>query len=133
VRVELRLPRVALEKITAQADNCLVPRNHYAKAFNILVNGGHGKTRACSKAAQNPMKEKIMVDARRIEAAKQAWASSIIEGFDPTQEDVDLWNKFVNEEISGDEYLRIVVKQARALERKNLGERDESNRRQRVA
>jgi len=29
VRVELRLPRVALEKITRQAENCLTPRNHY--------------------------------------------------------------------------------------------------------
>jgi len=29
VRVELRLPRVALEKMTKQADNCLTPRSHY--------------------------------------------------------------------------------------------------------
>lgn len=74
-----------------------------------------------------------MVDARRKEASDQAWASAILEGFNPTQEQIELRDKLVNEEISGDEYLRIVVERARELEKKNLSKREESSRRQRVA
>jgi hypothetical protein len=44
VRVELRLPRVALEKITAQADNCLTPRNHYLAGL-ILAHIGQAQLR----------------------------------------------------------------------------------------
>ncbi|MDR0233405.1 MAG: hypothetical protein LBI31_01120 [Zoogloeaceae bacterium] len=53
-------------------------------------------------------------------AAKLAWANAKLEGFEPTQEQTELMERFVNEEISGDEYLRIVVERARETERKNL-------------
>jgi hypothetical protein len=52
VGVWLRLPRVALEKITAQADNCPMLRNHYLAGLIL--------THARSKAPQNQMKGKIM-------------------------------------------------------------------------
>jgi hypothetical protein len=57
-----------------------------------------------------------MVSESRRKAADHAWASSMLEGFNPTPEQTELWEKFVNEEISGDEYRRIVVERARARE-----------------
>lgn len=44
VRVELRLPRVVLEKITAQAENCLTPRSHYIAGV-ILAHVGQAQLR----------------------------------------------------------------------------------------
>jgi hypothetical protein len=65
-----------------------------------------------------------MTNESRKLAAKQALASAMLEGFKPTPEDLELWEKFVNEEISGDEYRRIVLERARETERKNLAAKE---------
>jgi len=61
-----------------------------------------------------------MVDARRKEAADQAWASCILEGFDPTPEQQALWDSYVNGEISGDEYSQIALSRARENEKNKM-------------
>jgi len=74
-----------------------------------------------------------MVDARKKHAADQAWASCILEGFNPTQEEIDLRDRLVNEEISSEEYLRIVVERAREYEKAIIKEREKSTECKRVA
>jgi len=50
--------------------------------------------------------------AQRQEAAKQALANVMIEGFEPDAEFMQLWDQFITGEISSEEYFAIVTQQA---------------------
>jgi hypothetical protein len=50
-------------------------------------------------------------------AANNALASSILEGYEPTEADLDLWDRYVRGEVSGEEYMRIVIAEAKEEER----------------
>jgi hypothetical protein len=56
------------------------------------------------------------------EAARQSLASARLEGFEPTEEEMKLWEAYADEQISGDEYCRITLEriQKRAQERDKI-------------
>ncbi|MDR3298803.1 MAG: hypothetical protein LBU43_02070 [Candidatus Accumulibacter sp.] len=51
------------------------------------------------------------------EAARQALADARLEGFEPTEEEMQLWEDYADEKISGEEYRRISIERAREYDK----------------
>jgi hypothetical protein len=51
------------------------------------------------------------------EAARQALASAQLEGFEPTEEEMQLWEDYADEKISGEEYRRISIERAQEYDK----------------
>jgi hypothetical protein len=67
------------------------------------------------------------VSEERQRSANNALADAILEGYEPDEADLDLWDRYVRGEVSGEEYMRIVIAEAKEEERKLLSDKKASS------
>jgi hypothetical protein len=58
------------------------------------------------------------ISEKRQRAYDNALASSMLEGYQPNEKDLELWDRLVRGDVSEEEYMRIVIAEAKEEERK---------------